>query len=74
MLRRMRGTIQVNTEKLRRLRRKQALSQRALAREAGVGLDAVNRIETGVRDALPTTLRKLANALGVEPKDLMKGD
>jgi transcriptional regulator with XRE-family HTH domain len=70
----MRGTIQVNTEKLRRLRRKQALSQRALAREAGVGLDAVNRIETGVRDALPTTLRKLANALGVEPKDLMKGD
>jgi transcriptional regulator with XRE-family HTH domain len=70
----MRGPIQVNTEKLRRLRRKQALSQRALAREAGVGLDAVNRIETGVRDALPTTLRKLANALGVEPHELMKGD
>ena len=64
----------MNTEKLRRLRRKQALSQRALAREAGVGLDAVNRIETGVRDALPTTLRKLANALGVEPHELMKGD
>ena len=71
---RMRGTIQVNTEKLRRLRRKQALSQRALAREAGVGLDAVNRIETDVRDALPTTLRKLANALGVELHELMKGD
>jgi transcriptional regulator with XRE-family HTH domain len=70
----MRGTIQVNTEKLRRLRRKQALSQRALAREAGVGLDAVNRIETDVRDALPTTLRKLANALGVELHELMKGD
>jgi transcriptional regulator with XRE-family HTH domain len=70
----MKGMIQVNTEKLRRLRRKQALSQRALAREAGVGLDAVNRIETGVRDALPTTLRKLANALGVEPHELMKGD
>ena len=39
MQRRMRGTIQVNTEKLRVLRRKHALSQRALAREADVGLD-----------------------------------
>jgi transcriptional regulator with XRE-family HTH domain len=70
----MRGTIAVDTERLRRLRRERALSQRALAREAGVGLDAVNRLETGVRDALPTTLRKLANALRVEPRELMKGD
>jgi transcriptional regulator with XRE-family HTH domain len=64
----------VDTERLRRLRRERALSQRALAREASVGLDTVNKVETGVRDALPTTLRKLANALGVEPHELMKGD
>jgi transcriptional regulator with XRE-family HTH domain len=66
--------IRVDTEGLRRLRRERALSQRALARAAGVGLDAVNRIEKGRRDALPSTLRKLAQALGVEPRDLMKGE
>jgi DNA-binding XRE family transcriptional regulator len=71
---RMRGMIRVDTEGLRRLRRERALSQRALARAAGVGLDAVNRIEKGRRDALPSTLRKLAGALGVEPRELMKGE
>jgi transcriptional regulator with XRE-family HTH domain len=70
----MRGTIRVNTEGLRRLRRERALSQRALARAAGVGLDAVNRIEKGRRDALPSTLRKLAEALEVEPRKLMMGE
>jgi transcriptional regulator with XRE-family HTH domain len=70
----MKGTIRVNTEKLRRLRRERALSQRALARESGIGLDTVNKVETGVRDALPVTIRKLANALEVEPCELMKGD
>jgi transcriptional regulator with XRE-family HTH domain len=70
----VRGTIKVDTERLRRLRRERALSQRDLARAAGVGLDAVNRIETGRRDALPVTLRKLADALGVEPRNLMKGE
>jgi transcriptional regulator with XRE-family HTH domain len=70
----MRGTIRVNTERLRRLRRERALSQRALALASGVGLDTVNKVETGVRDALPTTLRKLADALGVEPRELMKGE
>ena len=59
---------------MRRLRRERALSQRALARESGIGLDTVNKIETGRRDALPVTLRKLADALGVEPRELMKGD
>jgi transcriptional regulator with XRE-family HTH domain len=70
----VRGTIRVDTERLRKLRRERALSQRDLARAAGVGLDAVNRIETGRRDALPVTLRKLADALGVEPRKLMKGE
>jgi transcriptional regulator with XRE-family HTH domain len=59
---------------LRQLRREQALSQRALARASSVGLDTVNKVETGVRDALPVTLRKLADALGVEPRELMKGE
>jgi transcriptional regulator with XRE-family HTH domain len=70
----MPGTIKVDTKKLKRLRRERALSQRALARESGVGLDTVNKLETGLRDALPVTLRKLADALGVEPRELMKGE
>ena len=64
----------MDMEKLRQLRQERALSQRALARASGVGLDTVNKVETGVRDALPTTLRKLASALGVEPCELMKGE
>ena len=70
----MPGTIRVDTERLKRLRRERALSQRDLARASGVGLDTVNKLETGIRDALPVTLRKLADALRVEPRDLMKGD
>jgi len=66
----MRGSIRVDTERLRRLRRERALSQRALAQASGVGLDTVNKVETGVRDALPATLRKLAHALEVEVADL----
>ena len=60
--------------RLRRLRRERALSQRDLTRAAGVELDAMNRIETGRRDALPSTVRKLAEALGVETRDLMNGE
>ena len=59
---------------LRRLRRERALSQRDLAHATGVELDAVNRIETGRRDALPSTLRKLADALRVQPPELIKGE
>ena len=70
----VRGTIKVDTERLRKLRRERALSQRDLARASGLGLDTVNKVETGVRDALPVTLRKLADALGVEPRKLMKGE
>lgn len=70
----MPGTIKVAMGQLKRLRRERALSQRALARKSGVGLDTVNKLETGLRDALPTTVRKLADALGVKPKDLMKGE
>jgi transcriptional regulator with XRE-family HTH domain len=39
-----------------------------------VSLDAVNRLETGKRQAQPITIRKLAQALGVEPRELIKGE
>ena len=59
---------------LKRLRQEQALSLRDLARRSGVAYDTINRLELGKQDAQPRTIRRLAEALGVEPKVLMKGE
>ena len=40
----------------------------------GVAFDTISRLETGKQRAQPRTIRKLADALGVEPRELMKGD
>ena len=53
-----------------RLRR--ALALRDLAASAGIGLTTINRIERGHQAARPSTARKLAEALGVEPAALME--
>lgn len=57
---------------LGRIREDRALTQRDLAEAAGVSTDTVSEIERGVRAAQPSTTRKLAEALGVEPSELMK--
>ncbi len=59
---------------LKRLRQEQALSLRDLARRSGVAYDTINRLELGKQDAQPRTIRRLAEALGVQPKELMKGE
>ena len=59
-------------EKLKELRQARALSLRELANEAGVGHDTIYRIEYGQGNVLPRTVRRLAKALGVEPRELMK--
>jgi transcriptional regulator with XRE-family HTH domain len=64
----------VDGEALRRLRRERALSLRELGERSGVAFDAINKLELGKRQAQPRTIRKLAEALGVEPRELMKGD
>jgi transcriptional regulator with XRE-family HTH domain len=56
---------------LRPLRERKALTQRELADQAGVTQSTIQRLETGLQEARPTTLRKLAKALGVKPSDLM---
>jgi repressor LexA len=65
---------QVDRERLKQLRRDRALSQRDLSRITGVAHDSISQLETGKRDAQPRTIRKLAEALGVEPRELMKGE
>ena len=57
---------------LKRLRQEQALSLRDLAERSGVAYDTINRLELGKQDAQPRTIRRLAEALGVQPKELMK--
>jgi len=63
---------EVDRMQLRRLRQEQALSLRDLARRSGVAYDTINRLELGKQDAQPRTIRRLAEALGVQPKELMK--
>jgi transcriptional regulator with XRE-family HTH domain len=64
----------VDGEKLRRLRVEKALSLRALGVITGVAFDTISKLENGRRPARLVTIRKLAEALGVEPKELMKGE
>ena len=58
---------------MRQLRQERALSLRELGKMTGIAFDTINKLELGKRDAQPRTIRKLADALGVEPKELMKG-
>jgi transcriptional regulator with XRE-family HTH domain len=49
-----------------------ALSLRALGERTRIAYDTINKLELGRRPAHASTIRKLADALGVEPKELMK--
>jgi len=64
----------VDGTRLRRLRRERALSQRELSRMTGIAFDTISRLETGKQQAQPRTIRKLADALDVEPRELMRGE
>ncbi len=61
-----------DVQKLKRLREEQVLSQRELARMANLAFGTVWRIENGYPEARTSTIRKLANVLGVEPRELIR--
>lgn len=65
-------TMEVHVEKLVRLREDRVLSQRDLARMAGLAQGTVWRIENGFSKVHPLTIRKLAEALRLEPRELVK--
>ena len=56
---------------IRKLRELRALSQRELAARAKLSVTTLNRIELGRHKPLPRTVRKLAEALGVTPEELL---
>jgi transcriptional regulator with XRE-family HTH domain len=58
---------------LRNLRRRAVMSQEDLAEKSGVARDTISKLETGQRGAYPSTIRKLAAGLGVEPGMLLGG-
>ena len=58
---------------LRGLRQRAVLSQEQLAERSGVARDTISKLETGRRKAYPTTVRKLAAGLEVEPQLLVVG-
>ncbi len=64
--------IVVDGRRLRRLRRERALSQQDLSAATGVAQATLSDLERGKRGARASTVRKLAAALDVEPKELMK--
>jgi XRE family transcriptional regulator, regulator of sulfur utilization len=70
----MQMSFEVDGERLRQLRVERALSLRALGERSGVTFATINNLENGNRRARLVTIRKLADALGVEPKELMKGE
>jgi XRE family transcriptional regulator, regulator of sulfur utilization len=59
-------------DNVRELRTLSALTQEELADRAGITATALSRIERNEAEPRPSTLRKLAAAFGVEPRELIK--
>ena len=63
--------MEVNVDKLRELRRLRVLTLRELEKESAVSYNTIWRLENGYREARPSTIRKLAAALKVEPREIL---
>ena len=62
--------VKIDGEKVRAARERAFLSKRELAEKAGLDRSTVGRIEDGVTEVYPRTIRKLAEALSVDPASL----
>ena len=60
--------------RLRELRRQKVLSMRELEEISGVSYNTIWRLETGKTGAQPRTIRRIADALGVDAAELVKGE
>jgi transcriptional regulator with XRE-family HTH domain len=64
------GSIRINSGRLRELRTAAALSHQALAAMTGLTRQTTTRIEA-IGVAMPKTVQKLAEALNVDPSELL---
>ena len=63
----------VDSNVVDRLINEKFISWAELARMAGISSATIFAIKAGRRNASFRTIRKIADALGVEPKDIVKG-
>jgi transcriptional regulator with XRE-family HTH domain len=63
--------VEVNVQRLKHLRQLRALTLRELGEESGVSYATIWRIENGHKEVRPSTIRKLARALGVDTAELV---
>jgi transcriptional regulator with XRE-family HTH domain len=59
-------------DRLRDLRKRRLLTQEQLAARSGVGIATIVRVERNQVEPQGRTIRKLAEALGVQPEELVK--
>ena len=59
-------------DKIKHLRDARALTQEELAKKVGITVAALSRIERNQAEPRATTRRKLAQALGVDPAELVE--
>jgi transcriptional regulator with XRE-family HTH domain len=63
----------ISGEKLKEVRDRRLLSQRELAEKAGLSPTTILKLEDDrVQEPHPRTIRKLAEALGVDPAELVE--
>jgi HTH-type transcriptional regulator, competence development regulator len=65
-------SMEINVERLKELRRERVLSLRELEERSGISYNTIWRLEDGRQGAHPRTVRKLAQALGVQPSELIR--
>ena len=65
------GVVYIGT-KLNQLRTQEALTQRDLSERTGLTITAISRIEQNQVEPRLSTVRRLAEALGVHPSQLME--
>jgi transcriptional regulator with XRE-family HTH domain len=70
----MKGYQIVDGQRLKEARQRAMISQEELSRTTGIGRATISNLENEERTAQPRTVRRLAEALGVEPKDLLRED
>lgn len=66
------ASMEADGVKLKELREDRAYSARTLAEKAGVHYQTILRLEAGQATAQPRTIRLLADALGVNPRELRR--
>ena len=63
--------VQVDGQKLQKLRRRRLWLIGDLADKSGVHRNTISKLENGKGGAYPETIRRLADALGVDPTELI---